>query len=99
MTSIPFGAQLIGRTEKALNAILGRSLADRGITEPQWVALTLTVSGDGAARIAEALRVSESVARERLGELAAAGLVSSSHAVTERGLALWRDVRAETGRI
>lgn len=41
MTEIPFGPQLIGRTEKALNALLDRELSGTGLTEPQWVALTL----------------------------------------------------------
>ncbi|WP_250034766.1 hypothetical protein [Paractinoplanes maris] len=103
MTTIPFGAQLIGRTEKALNAILDRSLAGRGLTEPQWVALTLTVTADGAdpaVRLAQALRIAEPVARERLAELAAAGLVRPAAAggaaePTERGQELWREVSAE----
>jgi hypothetical protein len=38
--STPFGPQLIGQTEKALNALLNRILGDR-LTEPQWVTLRL----------------------------------------------------------
>ena len=34
-TTTVFGTQIIGRTEKALNAILDRQLAGTGITEPQ----------------------------------------------------------------
>ncbi|WP_164842402.1 hypothetical protein [Actinoplanes solisilvae] len=49
MPEIPFGAQLIGRTEKALNALLERELSGTGLTEPQWVALTLTVGPVGPA--------------------------------------------------
>ncbi|WP_250006380.1 hypothetical protein [Actinoplanes sp. M2I2] len=105
-TTIPFGAQLVGRTEKALNAILGRTLAGRGITEPQWVALTLTVTAGGAdpaGLVAEALRVPEAVARERLGELALADLVRLEPGrpaeATARGRDLWQAVRGETGRI
>jgi hypothetical protein len=81
MTTIPFGPQLIGRTEKALNALLDRELSGTGLTEPQWVALTLTNVADGAlsadalaARVAEALRIPEAAARDRLAELTAAGL-------------------------
>ena len=37
----PFGPQLIGETEKTLNALLGRFLAGTELTEPQWVALRL----------------------------------------------------------
>jgi hypothetical protein len=38
-----FGTQLIGQTEKARNAILDRQLAGTGLTETQWVTLTLAV--------------------------------------------------------
>jgi hypothetical protein len=55
-----FGTQLIGQTEKTLNAILGRLLARTGLTEPQWVTLTIAVMNGGtiepdhyAARVAE----------------------------------------------
>lgn len=44
-----FGPQLIGQTEKALDAILRRLLAGTGLTEPEWV--TLRIAGqnrDGA---------------------------------------------------
>jgi hypothetical protein len=37
--SIPFGSQLIGQTEKALVALLRRSLEGTGLSEPQWVTL------------------------------------------------------------
>src|SRR5690349_8557418 len=115
MTTIPFGAQLIGRTEKALDALLHRALAGTGLSEPQWVVLTLTVTADGtsrasraaegtdpAARIAEALQVGEAEARRRLAELAAAGLVRSDAGrveATERGVALWREVRTQAARV
>ena len=39
--SIPFGPQLIGETEKTLNALLRRSLEGPRLTEPQWVTLRL----------------------------------------------------------
>jgi hypothetical protein len=51
-----FGAALIGQTEKTLNAILDRQLAGTGITEPQWVTLTLTVVGGGTIDRAERIR-------------------------------------------
>jgi len=41
MTTIAFGPQLIGQTEKALNALLRRALDDR-LSEPQWVTLRLS---------------------------------------------------------
>src|SRR5262245_33530504 len=51
----PFGAQLIGETEKTLNALLRRSLEGTGLTEPQWVTLRVAdliddiVDADGLA--------------------------------------------------
>jgi hypothetical protein len=39
--STPFGPQLIGETEKTLNALLRRFLESTGLTEPQWVTLRL----------------------------------------------------------
>ena len=100
MTTVPFGAQLIGRTEKALNALLARALTGTGLTEPQWVVLTLTVTADGAdptARIAHALRTDEPAARRRLTELADLGLTRGSEP-TERGHAVWHEVRSRTTR-
>lgn len=53
--TIPFGPQLIGATEKTLNALLTRALLDTGLTEPQWVTLRLAGKlesdddGDGTA--------------------------------------------------
>src|SRR5262245_51763994 len=51
--STPLGPQLIGETEKCLNALLHRFLDETGITEPHWVTLRLadlldgSVGGDG----------------------------------------------------
>jgi hypothetical protein len=51
----PFGPQLIGETEKTLNALLTRHLAGTGLTEPQWVTIRVadqldgTVDGEGLA--------------------------------------------------
>ncbi|MCO8269391.1 hypothetical protein M1L60_02165 [Actinoplanes sp. TRM 88003] len=100
MTPIPFGAQLIGRTEKALNALLERALAGTGLTEPQWVALTLTVTAEGAdptPRIAHSLRIGEPAAGRRLTELADLGLVRAAEP-TAHGRAVWQAVRTQTGR-
>lgn len=76
----PFGAQLIGQTEKTMNAILDRLLAGR-VSEPEWVALVLIASSGSAdhdqftARVAHALRESQETAAARIGQLAARGLV------------------------
>ncbi|HEX6394364.1 MAG TPA: hypothetical protein VFZ97_13070 [Acidimicrobiales bacterium] len=43
----PFGPQLIGETEKTLNALLQRFLEPTGLTEPEWVTLRLARQLDG----------------------------------------------------
>jgi hypothetical protein len=98
-----FGSHVVGRTEKALGALLDRQLAGTGLTEPQWVALTLAVLGGRQAsetlveRVSGALRVDLWTARDRVTELAAAGLVRTTPdgAVepTECGETRWRGVR------
>jgi hypothetical protein len=45
--STPFGPQLIGETEKTLQAVLRRSLEGTGLAEPQWVTLRLAGMLDG----------------------------------------------------
>jgi len=74
--------QIIGQTEKTLNAILFRLLAGAGLTEAQWITLTLNAAGGGAtsrgqlvAQVAHGLKVSEARAREHLASLVAAQLV------------------------
>jgi hypothetical protein len=77
-----FGTQVIGQTEKALGAILDRQLAGTGLTEPQWLTLTLTAVSGGTVdrdqlvgRLAGVLKVSEAAAQARIAELAAAELL------------------------
>jgi DNA-binding MarR family transcriptional regulator len=74
--------QVIGQAEKTLNAILDRQLAGTGLTESQWVTLTLTAASGGTVdrdqligRVAGALKVSEAAAQARVTELAAAQLL------------------------
>jgi DNA-binding MarR family transcriptional regulator len=83
-TTTTFGTPIIGQTEKALNAILDRQLAGTGLTEPQWVTLSLTVFSGGTvdrdelvARVAGALKVSEAEAHAHIAELAAVQLVDA----------------------
>jgi hypothetical protein len=45
--AIPFNPQLIGETEKTLNALLRRLLEGTGLTEPQWVTLRVANQLDG----------------------------------------------------
>ncbi|WP_341947155.1 hypothetical protein [Microbacterium sp. LWH11-1.2] len=53
---LPFGSQLIGQTEKALNALLRTVLVDRQLSEREWVALRLTSQFDGPDALAETIR-------------------------------------------
>jgi DNA-binding MarR family transcriptional regulator len=105
----PFGAQLIGQTEKTMNAILDRVLAGR-VSEPQWVALVLIAGDDGpagpervTASVAHALKESQQAAAARIGQLAAKGLVriapDSGVGLTETGRQLVGSVRQQTAEI
>ena len=66
MSTYPvLSARVIGQAEKTMNAILDRQLAGTGLTEPQWVILTLAVTSGGTAdrdrftgMVAEALKIS-----------------------------------------
>ena len=90
--STPFGPQLIGETEKTLNALLHRFLHGTGLTEPQWVTLRLagvldgTVDADGLAT-AVADRAHFSDAADLVVELADRGLLADGR-LTSAGRAL-----------
>lgn len=100
--------QLIGQTEKAMNAILNRMLAG-AVTEPQWVTLVLTAGSAGPAdrdqfsgTVAHALQVDQATAADHLGQLARKGLVSTADGaitVTGAGQQLLDRVRGQTGEI
>jgi hypothetical protein len=45
--TLAFGPVLLGQTEKTLQALLRRTLAGTGLSEPQWVTLRLTTMLDG----------------------------------------------------
>jgi hypothetical protein len=75
-----FGPQLIGETEKTLNALLRRLLDGTGLTEPQWVTLRLaglldgTVDGGGlAAAVLDRAHFAD--ASDVVGDLTARGLL------------------------
>jgi len=77
--------QVIGQAEKTLNAILDRLLAGPGLTEAQWITLTLTAAGGGAGgrgqlvtQVAHGLKIDEARARAHLDSLADRGLVRDS---------------------
>jgi hypothetical protein len=110
-TAPTFGTPIIGQTEKALNAILARQLVGTGLTEPQWVTLTLTVVSGGTVardelvgRVAGALKVGEAQAQARIAELAAAQLLQapddgSPVAVTDAGHQLHGRIRTAVTEI
>jgi hypothetical protein len=84
-TNPTFGAQVLGQTEKALNAILDRRLAGTGLTEHQWITLSLTLAAGGTVdrdelvrRAVDGLKVSEAQAQALVDELAAAQLLEAT---------------------
>ena len=89
--------RVIGQAEKTMNAILDRQLAGTGLTEPQWVILTLAVTGGGTAgpdkfarMVAGALKISETEARARVGDMVTAQqlqITGEPPAVTATGAA------------
>jgi hypothetical protein len=96
----PFGPQLIGETEKTLNALLLRHLEGTALTEPQWVTLRLAGMLDGnvdtdglAAAVADRAHFTE--AEQLVGELTARGLLDDGQ-LTPAGRDLIADVQAST---
>jgi DNA-binding MarR family transcriptional regulator len=110
-TPIPFGTQLIGQTEKTLNAILGQLLAGTDLSEPQWVGLNVALASGGTLapdqlvdRLAGALKVSDGEAQARLSELVTAQLLDvltdrSPVGVTEAGRELHTRIRSSVTEI
>jgi hypothetical protein len=107
-----FDTQLIGQTEKALNAILDQQLAGTGLTEPQWVTLTIAVVSGGTmapdqlqSRVASALQIGRAEARARIEELAVTQLLelskddSSPVGVTDAGSHLHGRIRSNIAEI
>jgi Helix-turn-helix family len=95
----PFGPQLIGETEKTLNALLLLYLEGTGLTEPQWVTLRLAGMLDGvdtdglAAAVADRAHFTD--AEQLVGGLTARGLLDNGR-LTSAGRALVADVQAST---
>lgn len=108
-TEITFTPQVLGETEKALNAILLRELGVSGLTEHQWIAMQLTIAGGGAVgheqlvgRLAGALKRGTTYAEERVDELVAAGLLAYADGlvrVTEAGREVHGRIRGAIAEI
>src|SRR5690348_3429811 len=100
--TVPFGPQLIGETEKTLNALLRRFLADAGLTEPQWV--TLRVAQTYGAHDHDGLvsAVSDRAhfpdARELVAGLTERGLLDDGR-LTDEGRKTIDDGPATSGRV
>jgi hypothetical protein len=105
--STPFGPQLIGETEKTLNALLRRFLVGTGLTEPQWVALRLAGALDGsvdakglAAAVADRAHLPDAV--DLVEELTNRGLLDGGQLSSdgrELTTALQATIAAETAPI
>jgi DNA-binding MarR family transcriptional regulator len=94
--------RVIGETEKTLNAFLGRLLAGTGVTEPQWVILSVAVAGGGSVtpqQAAFALKLTEPQAQDQLEQLTAAGYLTDGTSVTPRARDLFSRTRAATREI
>jgi hypothetical protein len=109
-TDTTFTPQILGETEKALNAILSRELDAVGLTEHEWIALRLTVIAGGdlgrerlLERLAGALKVGEPDAEACVGALVTAGLLRASNhgqvAVTQAGTDVHAHVRGAVSEV
>jgi hypothetical protein len=110
-TTPTFGTQVLGQTEKALNAILDRHLAGSGVSEPQWIVLTLTVTGGGSveraqllARVTGALKLGDDEAESLIAGLAENGLLDApaeapTVTATEAGRQLHARIRTAVSEI
>ena len=94
-----FGPQLVGQTEKTLQALLGQALAGTGLDERLWVTLRLADQPDGRPlreRAADLARFAD--ADELVAVLESRGLVAED-AATDAGRAMLADVLARSAAI
>lgn len=106
---LPFGAQLIGRTEKSLDAVLKDILVGSGLSEPEYVALRVCSDRSGeqradlAAHLAAAFRKGDDHAAELVERLRNAGMINPDQAapveLTQAGRELHDRLVAETNAI
>jgi hypothetical protein len=94
--TIPFGPELVGRTEKTLKALLRRTLEGAALTEHEWVTLRVAESGDGgdlAALVQDRARFDD--AHALVSTLTERGLLFDG-ALTDEGRAVIAGVRERT---
>jgi DNA-binding MarR family transcriptional regulator len=106
---LPFGAQLIGRTEKSLDAVLKGVLAGSGLSEPEYVALRVcsdragALRADVAAQLAAVFRSGDDYAGQLLERLSSAGMINAEQPapveLTPAGRELHARLVAETDAI
>jgi len=106
---LPFGAQLIGRTEKSLDALLKRVLVGSGLSEPEYVTLRVCSDREGeqradlTAQLAAAFRQGEDHAAELVERLGSAGMINPDQAapveLTPAGRELHDRLVAETDAV
>jgi hypothetical protein len=84
-TTPTFSPQVIGQTEKAMNAILDRLLVGTELNEPEWVTLTVTANSGPTVdreqlidRLVGAVKVSQARARALVTELITKGLLQAA---------------------
>jgi hypothetical protein len=106
---LPFGAQLIGRTEKTLGALLDRILTDSGLSEAEYVAMRICSELIGSqraeveAQLAAVFRRGDDHASALLDRLASAEVIDCDALrplqLTATGLALRDRIARETDMI
>lgn len=108
-TDVPFSPALIGQVEKSLGAFLRRQLAGPGLTEPQWVTLSLTIMSGASldheqlvARVAGALKTGDAATEAELSALDAMGLIAAGASgvvdATDHGREVFGTVRGASGQ-
>ena len=112
-TTLPFGTQLVGQTENALDALLDRELAGTELSSPQrWVTLTVVVMTGGAidrdqlvSRVAGALKLSQDDAAAHVDALVESMLLRATEGarseiqLTDDGRELHTRIRTAVGDI
>lgn len=94
-----FGPQLVGETEKTLQALLRMALADSGLDERQWVTLRLSAQPDDLPlTVRVATRAHFPDADELVATLENRGLVSAG-AATDAGQAMLTTVLAKSAAL
>ena len=98
--------RVIGQAEKTLNAILARLLEGTGLTEPEWVILTLAASSGEPAEhdqftrlVRGALKISDADARASVDAMIAAQqlqITGDEVTVTDAAVQLHRRISAAT---